>query len=140
VIREFLHLFAPLAANCRDFTRRWDEASTLGTTSVDGRWEGEWISEASGHRGPLRAVVDVTAPALWQVSFRAGYAGVMRACYATDFTVAQRDGGWTFTGASDLGALAGGRYEYAGSATLAEIICTYRSSADHGEFRLRRNW
>jgi hypothetical protein len=132
VIREFLHLFAPLTANCSHFTRRWEAAATPHADSVGGRWEGEWISEASGHRGPLRAVLTVGAPTLWHVSFRAGYASVLRACYATDFTVAVQDGRWTFTGASDLGTLAGGRYQYAGSATLTELICTYRSSAVMG--------
>ena len=138
MIREFLHLFAPLTANCSDFTSRWEQAATLDANSVSGRWEGEWISEASGHHGPLRAVLAITSPAVWHVSFRASYASVLRACYATDFAVAMQDGRWTFTGHSDLGALAGGRYEYAGSATLTEMNCTYKSSADHGEFRLRR--
>ena len=138
MIREFLHLFAPLTANCRDFTTRWNEAAPVDATSVGGRWEGEWISEASGHRGQLRAVLAVTTPALWHLTFRAGYAGIFRACYATDFNVAMQNGIWTFTGGSELGALAGGRYDYAGSATLTEMICTYRSPSDHGEFRLRR--
>ena len=138
MIREFLHLFAPLAANCRDFTQRWNEASAGDPDSPGGRWEGEWTSAATSHHGPLRAVVDVTSPSVWHVSFRAEYGRVLRACYATDFTLASQDGRWTFTGGSDLGALAGGRYDYSGSATLAEMICTYRSSADHGEFRLRK--
>ena len=80
----------------------------------------------------------MASPALWHVRFRAEYARVFRACYATDFTVALQDGRWTFTGGSNLGALAGGPYDYSGSATLTELICTYKSSADHGEFRLRK--
>ena len=50
----------------------------------------------------------VVSPALWHMAFRAEYSKIFRACYATDFTVAQEDGRWTFTGGSDLGALAGG--------------------------------
>jgi len=138
VIREFIHLFAPLTANCRDFTRRWEESASFDRTSPGGRWEGEWISAASGHHGPLRAVLILTSQSLWRVTFRAGYAGVFRACYATDFAVTWQEGRWTFTGGSNLGAIAGGRYDYAGSATNAEMICTYRSSSDHGEFRLTR--
>ncbi|MEO6213462.1 MAG: hypothetical protein ABIP65_07520 [Vicinamibacterales bacterium] len=138
MIQEFLHLFAPLTANCKDFTHRWERAAALDADSVSGRWEGEWISEATGHRGPLRAVLTVIAPALWRVSFRASYSGMLRACYATDFNVSQQDGRWRFSGGSDLGAIAGGRYEYAGSATLTEMACTYKSSRDHGEFRLQR--
>jgi hypothetical protein len=138
VIREFLHLFAPLTANCKDFTQQWNAASRRDPASAVGRWEGEWISAGSGHHGPLRAVVAAASPAVWHVSFRAEYGRVLRACYATDFTVIFQDSRWTFTGSSELGALAGGRYDYSGSATLTEMICTYKSSADHGEFRLRK--
>ncbi|HXG69824.1 MAG TPA: hypothetical protein VNJ04_04340 [Gemmatimonadaceae bacterium] len=33
----------------------------------------------------------------------------------------------------------GGRYDYAGTAPLTEMICTYKSARDRGEFRLRRS-
>jgi hypothetical protein len=70
--------------------------------------------------------------------FRGEYAGGLRACYSTDFTVVQEAGRWTFSGGSDLGLLAGGTYTYNGYATLSELVCSYRSARDHGEFRLRR--
>ena len=138
MLREFIHLFAPLTVNCKDFTRRWNEAATFEADTVAGRWEGQWISAATGHHGPLSAVLIVTSASRWRVSFRAGYAGVFRACYATDFTVTREEDRWIFTGGSDLGAIAGGRYDYAGSATVTEMSCTYKSSSDHGEFRLSR--
>ena|SRR5688572_30443721 len=138
MLQNLLHKLAPLTANCRDFTKRWEEAAGLDANSVSGRWSGEWISEASGHRGPLQGVLSVVSPGLWHLAFRAKYSGVFRACYSTDFTVAQADGRWTFTGRQDLGTLAGGEYEYNGHATLTEMVCRYKAAADHGEFRLRR--
>ena len=138
MLQELIHLFAPLTANCRDFNARWASAAALDATSVSGRWHGEWLSETSGHRGPLRCVLSVVSPALWHLAFFAGYSRVFRACYTTDFSVAQEDGRWAFTGRKDLGVLAGGAYEYSGYATLAEIVCRYRSAKDQGEFRLKR--
>lgn len=139
IIDNVIHLFAPLAANCRDFSGKWEAAAVLGQEGVTGCWDGEWVSEASGHRGRLRCVLTPVAPSLWRMYFRAEYAKVFRACYSTDFSVAEPEPGrWTFKGGSDLGALAGGSYEYAGYATLTELICSYRSAKDHGEFRLRR--
>lgn len=135
---SILHKLAPLTANCRDFAARWEDARHLDVNSVSGRWEGEWVSEKTGHRGPLRCVLTVVSPALWHLAFRASYSRVFRACYTTSFNVVQESGRWTFTGRQDLGTLAGGQYEYSGDASLAEIVCRYRSARDHGEFRLTR--
>lgn len=75
----------------------------------------------------------------WHARFRAGYAKIFRACYATDFHVARlAPDRWTFSGRSDLGPLAGGAYEYSGEATLDALTCRYTSVHDRGEFRLRR--
>ena len=138
VLDNFIHLFAPLTANCRDFRNRWVTAAEAPAGNIGGCWEGEWISKATGHRGGLRCVVDPRSDSKWTMWFRAEYSGIFRACYSTDFA-AQRDGDrWTFSGGSNLGALAGGEYTYAGSATDTSLTCTYRSSRDHGEFRLRK--
>jgi hypothetical protein len=138
LVDNVIHLFAPLTANCRDFRDRWDQAVHHGTDGIGGCWEGEWISAATGHRGRLRCVIDPVAPALWKMHFRGEYAKVFRACYSTDFNVTMDSGRWTFSGGSDLGALAGGRYTYTGYATLQGFVCEYRSVGDHGEFRLGR--
>jgi len=135
---NLIHLLAPLTANCRSFQERWEQALPLDAGGISGCWDGEWISAVSGHRGRLRCVIDPVAPALWRMHFRGDYATVFRACYSTDFSVAQEAGGWTFSGAADLGVLAGGAYEYAGSATLEAFTCSYKSANDHGEFRLKR--
>jgi hypothetical protein len=137
-VDNFIHLFAPLTANCRDFQARWDQALPLGGDGISGCWAGEWISTATGHRGGLRCVINPVAPALWQVHFRGEYSRIFRACYATQFTVVQEPGRWTFSGGSDLGLLAGGAYTYSGHATLTELTCSYKSARDHGEFRLSR--
>ena len=138
VLDNIIHLFAPLTANCSDFKQQWDQAAHRRQEGVAGRWQGEWISAVSGHRGPLRCVVDPIRPDQWRMAFRAEYAKIFRACYATEFRAIEADGGWTFSGGSNLGALAGGTYEYRGSATAEALICSYRSAKDHGEFRLRK--
>jgi hypothetical protein len=137
-VDNFIHLFAPLTANCRDFHNRWEQAKGLGPEGVSGCWSGEWTSKSTGHHGRLRCVINPVAPALWRMYFRAEYSTLFRACYATDFAVHQKDGGWSFSGGSDLGVLAGGEYSYSGHATLESLVCSYKSSRDQGEFKLRR--
>ena len=138
VLDNIIHLFAPLTANCSDFKTQWEKASNHKAGGVAGCWLGEWVSAVTGHRGPLRCVVDPTASNHWRMSFRAEYAKVFRACYSTEFNVTEADGRWTFSGGSNLGALAGGTYEYRGSATVEALTCSYKSAKDHGEFRLRK--
>jgi hypothetical protein len=140
VVDNIIHLFAPLTANCSEFKEGWQAAAVRQSSGVGGCWQGEWVSAATGHRGPLRCVVDPIAPHQWRMAFRAEYGKIFRACYSTEFTVHQGQEAerWTFSGGSDLGILAGGAYEYQGWATLQELICSYKSSKDHGEFRLRK--
>ncbi len=138
VLDNLIHMLAPLTANCSDFKDQWEKASRRPSGDVGGCWEGEWISAATGHRGRLRCAVDPVSAELWRMSFRGEYSKVFRACYATDFHVVPEDGRWTFSGGSNLGALAGGAYEYRGSATLDALTCSYKSARDHGEFRLRK--
>jgi hypothetical protein len=134
------HLLAPLAANCRDFQDRWRDAGPpAGPDDLTGRWEGEWVSAATGHRGPLRAVVVATGSDRLVASFRASYRSIFRACYSTELHAARNpSGGFTLSGQSDLGWAAGGLYEYDGEADGAEFVCRYRSRVDRGEFRLLR--
>lgn len=138
LVHNVIHLLAPLTANCREFHEHWQQATGSEPGGMTGCWTGEWISEATGHRGPLHCVSVVTGPATWRMYFRAEYSRVFRACYSTDFTIVEESGGWTFSGGSNLGALAGGAYEYRGSATRDALTCSYESARDHGEFRLAR--
>jgi hypothetical protein len=136
ILRDATHLLAPLTANCRRFHDRWEAAA--GLRAPGGCWRGEWRSEATGHSGPLRCVVEPTDTGVWRASFHAGYARVFRACYATQLAVTEAGGGWRFKGRSDLGRLAGGVYEYEGEATMSAFRTRYRSRHDHGRFELHR--
>jgi hypothetical protein len=134
-LRYAQHLLAPLTANCSDFHQRWERA--LNDRPPFGRWRGEWVSKTTGHRGPLRCVIATHGPDQWRATFHAGYAKVLRACYATQLHVVQKDDKWIFSGRTDLGKLAGGVYEYDGTATVDFLVSRYRSPGDQGEFRLK---
>lgn len=133
------HLLAPLSANCKEFYARWEQAANAPAGSMAGRWEGEWVSSRTGHRGSLRAVIETPSDERWRAWFRGGYARVFRACYGSELHVARLpDQSYTFSGKSDLGWAAGGTYEVDGQGTADELVFRYRSRLDQGEFRLRR--
>jgi hypothetical protein len=134
------HLLAPLRSDCRSFYARWERAGVPADPGdMSGRWEGEWVSEATGHRGPLRCVIEISTPDRWTGWFRGGYARIFRACYATALHAARvGTDRYTFSGQSNLGWAAGGSYEYDGQGSPEELVFRYRSRMDQGEFRLRR--
>jgi hypothetical protein len=134
------HLLAPLRSDCKAFYSRWDRAGVpADPEDMSGRWEGEWVSGTTGHRGPLRCVIEAPVAERWTGWFRGGYAKVFRACYSTTLHAAKiGPDRYTFSGQSNLGWAAGGTYEYDGQGGREELVFRYRSRLDQGEFRLRR--
>jgi hypothetical protein len=134
------HLLAPLTSHCKEFYERWEAASVPDDPDdMSGRWEGEWVSGSTGHRGSLRCIMHVPTPERWTGWFRGGYRMVFRACYSTNLHVAKLGPDrYTFSGKTDLGWAAGGAYEFDGSGGHQELIFRYRTRLDQGEFRLRR--
>ncbi len=128
------------ATGCSSFGRAWRQAGELPTPadSPAGRWEGRWVSEATGHHGRLRAVLTPEAPDIYRTHFRARYAGFLTFGYTVRLHTTRENGTFQFQGEADLGKFAGGRYTYRGYATRTNLFSTYRSQRDHGRFELRR--
>src|SRR5262245_29939210 len=72
-------LFAMLCG-CSSFNRDWDRAAKTipPGDSIEGRWEGRWISETNGHNGKLRCLMTRESETNYQARFRASYAGIFR--------------------------------------------------------------
>lgn len=129
-----------MACGCSTFNRDWKEAAQQPTPSdsIEGRWEGEWLSEVNGHSGKLRCLLLRAGDERCAARFRATYGKVFRFSYTVPLTVQPHYGGWEFNGQENLGRLAGGVYYYEGRASPTNFFSTYRSKYDHGIFGLRR--
>lgn len=125
---------------CSSFNREWRRAGQLpvAPNSIEGRWEGRWLSDANKHSGGLRCLISRQTNDTYSARFRATYQWIFRFSYTVSLTVKPQEGGWSFHGQEDLGALAGGVYHYEGNTTQTNFHSTYRSSADHGIFELKR--
>jgi len=108
------------------------------TQSIEGRWEGKWLSDVNGHTGQLRCLLFRETDSRYQARFRATYWKVFRFSYAVSLQFEQQETNWQFTGDEDLGKLAGGIYHYDGQVTRTNFFSTYWSKYDHGTFQLRR--
>ena len=130
-----------LLAGCASYETRWKAAAAQPppTDSIEGRWQGKWQSDASGHTGGLRCILTRTGPDTYHADYHATYASIFTFGYDMPLNAGRHEGPIVyFTGAADLGWLAGGEYRYDGYATPAEYFCRYRSGNDHGTFRLTR--
>jgi hypothetical protein len=148
-----------LLSGCSGFEKRWQAAAAAQGGAVEinditGRWQGTWVSDATGHSGGLRCIItrggaDGAAGAdaagagdagdAYRAEFKASYLKFLTFGYDMRLAIERRDETYThFRGEADLGWLAGGRYEYEGRASGEEFHCVYRAEKDYGHFRMHR--
>lgn len=143
LIKAGLALFClSMFAGCSSFDKRWNETASIAVPadSIEGRWEGVWLSKVNGHTGPLRCIITKKGEHQHQAEFHAKYKRLITLSFGyTVLLKVERHGDeFRFEGEADLGWLAGGVYKYAGKATLSFLDCTYRSKRDQGTFEMRR--
>jgi hypothetical protein len=133
-------LLLAFLCGCSSFNRDWRRASVppQSENSIEGRWEGRWMSDANHHHGGLRCLMVWGTNSLYQARFRATYGGIFHFSYTVRLETQPHYAGWEFNGEADLGRLAGGVYYYEGRATPTNLISTYRSKSDHGILDLHR--
>jgi len=129
-----------LAGGCSTFNRDWQKAARQPTPAdtIEGRWEGKWLSEVNGHSGKLRCLLSRDSDTRFAARFHATYGHVFHFTYTVPLTVQPHYGGWEFDGEANLGTLAGGVYYYEGRASPTNFHSTYRSKFDHGTFEMMR--
>jgi hypothetical protein len=137
-----------LLSGCSSFESRWKaagEAAPAASQSLQGRWTGSWVSEGTGHQGGLRCIVTHKDGDVYLADFHATFWKIFQFGYSIDLKATQATPTrYQFTGDSDLGWLAGGKYHYDGFADVPgdgkadSFTCTYKSSEDHGRFDMTR--
>ena len=126
-------------SGCSTFNRDWKAAAArlTPTDSIEGRWEGRWLSAHNEHSGSLRAIVRKLDNGQFETRYHAMYAGVLSFGMQMNLTLVPTNGGWTFSGEENLGRLYG-IYRYEGRASATNFYSTYKASVDHGTFQLAR--
>jgi hypothetical protein len=129
-----------LTGGCSSFHQAWQEAGKTPPPAdrIAGRWEGTWLSHVNGHSGKLRAILAETEPGTYQARFHATYQHILTFEYTVTLHAEHNNNESTFMGQADLGAMAGGVYQYNGTATPTEFSCRYKAKSDHGLFEMKR--
>ncbi len=129
-----------LLSGCSTFNRDWQASATslTPTNSIEGRWEGKWLSDHNGHGGGLRALVRKLDSGQYEARFHATYATVLSFTSTVNLDVRTEGGLQQFSGSADLGKAAGGLYHYEGRASETNFFSTYKCPSDHGTFQMTR--
>ena len=128
-----------IGASCSSFNREWRKVgrNAVAPSGLEGRWEGEWISEVNGHHGRLRCIVNRDED-VYRARFHAKYRKILSFGYTVPLKAEPTENGYKFRGEADLGSLAGGIYHYEGHADGTNFFSTYSSKYDHGTFEMQR--
>lgn len=126
-------------SGCSTFNRDWKAAATAPTpaNSIEGRWEGKWLSDHNGHSGRLRALIRKLDNGQYETRFHAKYGGILSFGMQVNFDVKPAGGLWQFSGEENLGK-SYGVYRYEGKASATNFFSTYKASFDHGTFQMSR--
>lgn len=123
------------------FERQWQEATRYSYPEQElaGCWEGTWQSDYNGHHGGLRAIITKQGEGYYDAHFHATYAAVIPFEFQLPFLVADDGAAYALQGEADLGWLAGGLYNYNGSATATDFVAAYSAeNKDHGTFTMQK--
>lgn len=135
------------------FRSAWKKAPV--TSGVEGKWEGIWLSDATGHHGDLRCVVKkpemnelntyccgagVPLPSVPRSFFyHATWKKILSGSYkAIHYVERKKDGSYTFKGEHKMPNWAGGTYQYEGTIKGDEFKANYRCSMDNGTYTMKR--
>ena len=75
-------LLVPLCG-CSMFNRDWKKAANQPTPpdSMEGRWEGKWLSDVNGHTGTLRGLLSRESDDCYAARYRATYGKIFHFSY-----------------------------------------------------------
>jgi len=140
IFRGFSHVLAAVFNKRAEFERAWRayKPPPNATQTIQGRWLGEWVSEATGHRGELKCLLSRISEDQLDAIFLATFWRFLRVGYGVRLSATATREGFRLKGESDLGTLAGGIYTYEGEVNLTDFNCSYRCKYDHGVFRMKR--
>lgn len=124
------------------FRSAWKKAPV--TSGVEGKWEGTWLSDATGHTGTLRCVIFAPNPKTTKTTsheffYHATWKKILSGSYkAIHFVQKQKDGSYTFKGEHKMPNWAGGLYHYEGTIKGDEFKACYQCSMDKGTYTMKR--
>ena len=112
-------------------------AGSASAKAVSGRWSGYWVSDRTGHTGPLHARVRPLDADTYRAAFLGRFAGVVPFWYSTKLHVVGTGDGVILLAARQRLPLIG-EYRTSAVVTAAGFDATFTSRSDSGRFVMTR--
>jgi len=106
--------------------------------NLAGSWSGNWFSDGSGHKGPMKAVFKSLGSDSYEVTFSGRFLKIIPFRYKATLMVTGKEGEkLILTGSQKL--LGFGTFEYNALADEGSFKANYSSKKDNGRFELYRS-
>jgi hypothetical protein len=113
-------------------------AHPVFATDLSGHWQGNWSSDSTGHRGPLRCTLTRLDETTYQADFSGRFFKLIPFRYSVVLTVTSDDGHTVHLSGSHVLGRRLGTFTYTAQATCDEFVANYESCKDCGQFILSR--
>ena len=111
--------------------------ASASAADLSGSWSGYWISDTTGHRGPLRCTLTLLDDGSYRANFSGRFFKVVPFRYSMDLSVIQDGDTVILAGQHRLGRRLGD-FQYQAEATSQDFVANYSSCKDSGRFVLTR--
>lgn len=103
-----------------------------------GTWKGEWRSNSTGHRGPMRVVITPSSKGTYQARFTGRFAAVIPFAYRAELVPVQRlDGTTALTSSKKLGPVLGS-YQMQTQVQGNALTGQFQAAGDSGSIQMQR--
>jgi hypothetical protein len=129
-------------SSCRSshFETQWRSATAKNypSKSIEGPWQGTWLSHGNGHHGKLRCIVGPASGKAGAHTFdyHATWAHLLSGGFSTAAVVKQKGDTASFKGEQCLGKY--GTFECDALIKAGQFHSTYKAAGDHGVFEMTR--
>lgn len=114
------------------------EAPVVADIDLSGIWSGQWCSQSTGHRGPMKAQFCRINSCQYEVKFSGRFCKLIPFRYKAILCATMgEDGCVQLRGSKNLGFLFG-TFNFSGNASDSSFTARYWASSDCGTFTLSR--
>jgi hypothetical protein len=110
--------------------------TVVSAADLSGTWSGYWISDSTGHRGPLNCTLTRLDDTAYRADFSGRFFKILPFRYSVQLDVVQDGDTVQLAGVHQLGRR--GDFHYHAEADAAEFVANYSSCKDAGRFVLSR--
>jgi hypothetical protein len=140
-LRSFVSALAltlSLASCGTAYQAKWNAARDKGGApgSIEGAWEGKWLSSTNGHTGKLWCLIGEGSPNERNFDYRATWGRILSGSFSATHQLQRKGDATTFVVDHPIGKL--GTFHAEGTIADGKFSACYQAAGDRGTLELTR--